>query len=516
MTGPQARPRLGIRPLPGLLLAAVLVACAGPATPSPSASGTAVTASPSADASQGPIGEVIAAPGSDSSVYAPNPGALVVAIDAGHGGCLDWGVPDPRQRGVPYSEKSMTLAIAQQLQAMLEAQGVTVVMTRDDDVALAGDDYPDLGCHGPPWRDVNGDGESGFDPEGAIRTRDELQARLDLANLVRADALVSIHINSLTENGVVFDIAATETFYTDETPWGDGVTAPLAQAIQDGVVDELDGVADYDRQDRGIQAHNLFIVAPPLLETTPERPDPRKQPTRGALMPSVLTEVGSITHRAEQDLLASTSGQRAAAQGIFAALQGMLANRALGVAYQVPALEPMPGTLPVAQAGDGPILWAPRRARRPADHPAHQHRERSVAGGRHPGGWLGRERRAVPARAAGGPRAAAGPGVAGARTRRIGRRGGQRAGSRIGCARPGLDHAGRWRHGLDRHGDSGPAGGRRRLDRLTLAQGGCYHRGCQISNRQLSPARGLERDQAMPSNNAGERLYCLIRGSGAG
>ena len=55
-----------------------------------------------------------------------------------------------------------------------------------------------LGCHGPPWRDVNGDGESGFDPEGAVRTRDELQARLDLANVVRADVLVSIHINSLT------------------------------------------------------------------------------------------------------------------------------------------------------------------------------------------------------------------------------------------------------------------------------------------------------------------------------
>src|SRR3546814_954176 len=73
----------------------------------------------------------------------------------------------------------MTLAIAQQLRAMLAAQGLTVVMTRDDDVALAGDDYPDLGCHGPPWRDVNGDGESGFDPEGAVRTRDELQARLD-------------------------------------------------------------------------------------------------------------------------------------------------------------------------------------------------------------------------------------------------------------------------------------------------------------------------------------------------
>jgi N-acetylmuramoyl-L-alanine amidase len=359
VTGPRSRPRQRARLLLACLLPVVLVACGGKPTPSPSASGSTVTSSPSADASQGPIGQVIAAPGSDSDVYPPNPRALVVAIDAGHGGCLDWGVPDPRQRGVKYSEKAMTLAIARQLRAMLEAQGLTVVLTRENDVALAGDDYSDLGCHGPPWRDVNGDGESGFDPEGAIRTRDELQARLDLANLVRADVLVSIHINSLTQNGVVFDIAASETFYTDETPWGADVTGPLAQAIQDGLVAAMDAAADYERQDRGIAAHNLYIVAPPLLEATPERPDPRKQPTRGALMPSVLTEVGSITHRAEQDLLASEPGQQAAAQGIFDALQGLFADRASGASYRVPALEPMPGTPPTAQAGDGPMFWAP-------------------------------------------------------------------------------------------------------------------------------------------------------------
>jgi N-acetylmuramoyl-L-alanine amidase len=358
VTGHRSRPRQRASLLAAWLLPVVLVACGGEVTPSPSVSTPPASASASADASQGPIGPVMPAPGSDSSVYAPNPGALVVAIDPGHGGCLDWGVPDPRQRGVNFSEKTMTLAIARHLQSMLEQQGVTVVRTRDDDVALAGDDYPDLGCHGPPWRDVNGDGESGFDPEGAIRTRDELQARLDLANLVRADALVSIHINSLTENGVVFDIAATESFYTDETPWGVDVTAPLAKAIQDGVVTEMDAVADYDRQDRGIQAHNLFIVAPPLLETTPERPDPRKQPTRGALMPSVLTEVGSITHPAEQDLLASEVGQRAAAQGILDALRDMFGQRASGAAYRVPALETV-GAPPIAEPGDGPMFWAP-------------------------------------------------------------------------------------------------------------------------------------------------------------
>jgi N-acetylmuramoyl-L-alanine amidase len=359
VTGPHLRRRHHPTARLAWLLPLVLVACGVDATPSPSTSGVPATGSPSAAASQNPIGPVIPAPGSGSTVYTPNPGALVVAIDPGHGGCLDWGVPDPRQRGVRYAEKTMTLAIARQLRQMLEQQGIVVVLTRDDDVALAGDDYPDLGCTGPPWRDVNGDGESGFDPEGAVRTRDELQARLDLANLVRADVLVSIHINSLTENGVVFDIAATETFYTDETPWGADVTGLLAQAIQDGVVAEMDGAADYERQDRGIQAHNLFIVAPPLLEPTAERPDPRKQPTRGALMPSVLTEVGSITHRAEQNLLGSEPGQRAAAQGIFDALQALFSTREKAVAYAVPVLQPAPGTPPSVVPGDGPIFWAP-------------------------------------------------------------------------------------------------------------------------------------------------------------
>jgi N-acetylmuramoyl-L-alanine amidase len=346
--------------LAGVLLPVVLVACSGP-SPSPSlfSASSPATGSPSGSAGPAGIGAIVPAPGSDSNVYGPNPRAIVVAIDPGHGGCLDWGVPDPRQRGVEYSEKTMTLAIAQQLRDMLQGQGVTVVMTRDHDLALAGDRYPRLGCNGSPWRDVNGDGESGFDPEGTVRTRDELQARLDLANIARADVLLSIHINSLTQDGVVLEIAGTETFYTDETAWGADVTRPLAQAIQDDVVTSMDRVADYERQDRGIQAHNLFIVAPPLLETTPGRPDKRKQPTRGALMPSILTEIGSITLKAEQNLLASVAGQRAAAEGILAALTDHFADRALAVSYLLPELEPGPGPIPSAVPGHGPPFWLP-------------------------------------------------------------------------------------------------------------------------------------------------------------
>jgi hypothetical protein len=83
-------------------------------------------------------------------VYEPNPRAIVVAIDAGHGGCLDWGVPDPSRRGVELAEKAMTLGIAQRLRDLLEADGIGVVMIREDDEALAGDFYPELGCEARP------------------------------------------------------------------------------------------------------------------------------------------------------------------------------------------------------------------------------------------------------------------------------------------------------------------------------------------------------------------------------
>jgi N-acetylmuramoyl-L-alanine amidase len=334
-----------------LLGTVLLLAACSTATRSGSAT-TSVQPSASAVPSAG-VGEVVPAPGSSSTIYEPNPGAIVVAIDPGHGGCLDWGVPDPLKRGADFSEKRMTLAIGLALKRILEEQRITVVMTRQADEAIAGDDYPSLGCTGPPFRDVNGEGASGFDPEGKTRTRDELQSRLDLVNLARADLLVSIHINSLTQNGVVFEIAATQTYYTDETPWGPTATVRLAQLIQDGVVASMDPVAAYERQDRGISAVNLYIVAPPLFVTTPERPDPVMQPTRGALMPAILTEVGSITLAAEQDLLLSPEGQRAAAAGIASGITPYLADRPLAVRYDALIPGGEAGLAPTAVAGTG-------------------------------------------------------------------------------------------------------------------------------------------------------------------
>ncbi|MEX0630331.1 MAG: N-acetylmuramoyl-L-alanine amidase [Chloroflexota bacterium] len=345
----------------GLILA--LAACA-PGSASPSASAPGPSAGPSvAPEPSTNFGRVVPAPGSDSRIYGPNPAAIVVAIDPGHGGCLDWGVPNPYDNRVERSEKALTLAISLALRDQLEAEGVTVVMTRQADVALAGDLYPELGCHGETFRDVNGDGYAGYGalfPE-ATRTRDELAAHIDFVNLARADVLVSVHINSLTQDGDVLEIAATETFWTDDTPWGVPHSERLATLIQDEVVTALSGVAPYDRQDRGIDAVNYYIIAPPT-----ETSDPR-EPRRGALMPAVLAEVGSMSLAAEAELLATDDAQQAIAGALVDALAAWFADRSLAVRLDLLAPGGSAGLPPEVEPGDGPMYWPlvvgdPRRA----------------------------------------------------------------------------------------------------------------------------------------------------------
>ncbi len=344
-----------------IALVLALVACGGP-NPSQTPTTVPPTATPAVTPSSTPaVGDVVPAPGSSSTVYAPNPGAIVVAIDPGHGGCLDWGVANPWNNTVETAEKSDTLAIGLALRDLLVAQGIEVVMTRTDDSALAGDYQPDFGCNGPPWRDVDGNGQAGFDQTGHTRTRDELQARIDLANLARADVLVSIHINSLTVNGDPVPVAATETYYDDETPWGTSASSGLAQSVQSGVVSALEGVAGYERQDRGKAAVAYYLISRQWQDgdTCETSGDVWCRPHRGIQLPSVLTEVGSITFEAESQLLAGQAGRAAAAQGIFEGLGSYFAARPLAVRYDALLPGGEAGIAPAAVPGDGPPFWTP-------------------------------------------------------------------------------------------------------------------------------------------------------------
>jgi N-acetylmuramoyl-L-alanine amidase len=333
--------------------ATLLVACTS-ASPTPSRPSASGSVGPISTPSPGP-GQVIPAPGSNSGVYKPNPPAIVVAIDPGHGGCLDWGVPNPYDNKVANAEKTITLGVGLALKALLEAQGVTVVMTRTDDSALAGDDYPPLGCTGAPFRDVNGDGITGFGPKvpEATRTRDELSARIDLANLARADLLVSIHINSLTQNGVVYKIAATQTFFTDAFPWV-RASNRLADQVEAAVVSSMAAAATaYHRQDRGTDGS-----APYLYLLKPAGSDP-KSPRRGLFMPAILSEVGSLSLKAEGELLATPAGQQAAAKGVYNGIAAYLADRQLAGRIDAEVPGGAAGTVPAPAAGTGPPFWAP-------------------------------------------------------------------------------------------------------------------------------------------------------------
>ena len=342
-------------------LAALVAACGAPSTPTPRSSVPPTSTPLATPASTPGIGEVVPAPGSTSSIYEPNPGALVVAIDPGHGGCLDWGVPNPWDNTVDKAEKADTLAIGLALRDLLEAEGITVVMTRTDDSALAGDDYPQLGCNGPDWRDVDGNGEAGFEETGRTRTRDELQARLDFANLARADVLLSIHINSITQDGVAYEIAVTESYYDDETPWGETGSGELGRALQRGVVAALSGIAPYDRQDRGTEAVAYYIVSRQWESgDTCEAPgDTWCKPHRGAQLPVVLSEVGSMSLPAESELLATDAGRQAVAGGLLDGLRTYFGGRQLAARYDALLPGGLAGVPPAAMPGSGPMFWAP-------------------------------------------------------------------------------------------------------------------------------------------------------------
>ena len=74
-------------------------------------------------------------------------------------------------------------------------------------------------------------------------------------------------------------------------------------------------------------------------------------------MPTVLAEVGSITLRAEHDLLSSAAGHAAVADGLYAGLVDFFAAR--DVAARIGLVDQIAGEAPNAVPGDGPPFWAP-------------------------------------------------------------------------------------------------------------------------------------------------------------
>lgn len=180
----------------------------------------------------------------------------LIVLDPGHGGS-DPGAIGPSR----YNEKTVTLAVAQNVKQLLEKAGAKVVMTREDD------------------RDVYGPGATDVD---------ELKARTTVANNLKADVFVSIHANAFTDRKV----GGTSTYYYQKTKYD----SMLARALQAGML-EAGGL-----QDRRANAANFYVI-------------------KRTRMPAALVELAFISNPQEEKLLSSPEFQQKMSQGIVRGLE---------------------------------------------------------------------------------------------------------------------------------------------------------------------------------------------------
>ncbi|HET8587775.1 MAG TPA: hypothetical protein VFM74_07880, partial [Candidatus Limnocylindria bacterium] len=164
----------------------------------------------------------------------------------------------------------------------------------------------------------------------------------------------------MTQNGKVYPIAASQTFYDDETPWG-AQTQRLADDVERDVAAEMDTAAPYDRQDRGVQAVAYYLISRQWRDgDSCSEGGEWCKPHRALQMPGILSEVGSISLEAEQDLLVTPAGQQAAAEGVYRGLVRYFGDRPLAVSYDALVRGGAAGEQPAEVAGNGPPFLAPR------------------------------------------------------------------------------------------------------------------------------------------------------------
>lgn len=180
----------------------------------------------------------------------------VIVIDPGHGG------KDSGSRSSSGTlEKDITLEVSKRLAAMLGQAGASVLLTRDCDMWLA-------------------------DPDAPHKKRSDLTKRVDLANNNKADAFVSIHVNSF-----VYDQGqrGAQTFSQP----GVEDSKLLSQCVQE----ELATMLGTKRKPKEI---DYFI--------------------RHSKVPAIIVEIGFLSNPSEEKLLLDSAYQSKVAFAIYGGL----------------------------------------------------------------------------------------------------------------------------------------------------------------------------------------------------
>jgi N-acetylmuramoyl-L-alanine amidase len=226
---------------------------------------------------------------------APRAPAFVAVVDPGHGGDQEGALSPAGDR-----EKDVALEIARRIAARLRAIGAKVVLTRTGDIAVP------------------------------------LANRAAVANALRADLFVSVHLNSMPSAEARRHSTGVETYFLSADATDAIATAvaarenadrlagepeldpadPVAAILQD--LEDQDSLAGSSRlayavheklvaglgaEDRGVKQAPFYVLA-------------------GARMPAVLLEVGFISHEGESARLRAPEYQEriaaAVAEGVAA------------------------------------------------------------------------------------------------------------------------------------------------------------------------------------------------------
>lgn len=170
-------------------------------------------------------------------------GRQIVAIDPGHGG------PDVGATRNGIYEKDITVMISQQLGRILQQMGYAVVYTRTEDIDL------------------------------------DLEPRVQIAENARANAFVSVHVNSLDANAS--EISGVETYYAPGASLGEN----LAELVHEQIL------ASTGANDRGVRSARFYVI-------------------RNTSMPAILVETGYITNPSEASRLVNSAYQERMAEAI--------------------------------------------------------------------------------------------------------------------------------------------------------------------------------------------------------
>lgn len=182
---------------------------------------------------------------------------LTVCLDPGHGG-YDGGAYG-RDSGTP--EKELNLDVAKQLAALLKEAGARVILTREEDIALA--------------------------DAGELRKRRDLQARVDAAK--EADLFISIHMNEYrtrTQSG-------PQVFYRK----GQAGSRLLAGFLQQRL-----NAALTPAKPRSANTGEYYVL-------------------ENLSIPAVLVECGFLSNPAEEALLLTPEYRRRVAEAILAGVE---------------------------------------------------------------------------------------------------------------------------------------------------------------------------------------------------